>query len=131
MAGERYMTRDHATIREWVETRGGTPATVASTHETDDAGLIRLDFRGYSGGDSLEEIPWEEWFRKFDESSLVLLYQETTASGEQSSFHRLITRETAERRDDATWVGEPAGRRESDEGSRRRERRSATRAGTS
>lgn len=108
MAGERYMTQDHETIREWAEERGGRPATVAVTHTDEDPGLIRLDFPGYSGEDSLEEIEWDEWFEKFDESDLVLLYQETLASGEQSNFNKLISRETAEENESAEWVG--AGR---------------------
>lgn len=104
MSGERYLTTDHDRIREWVEERGGRPATVASTHEDDDVGLIRLDFPGSSGEGSLEEISWEEWFEKFDESDLVLLHQETLASGETSTFNKLIKRDTAEQDDSATWV---------------------------
>lgn len=104
MAGERYMTRDHDRIRRWVEERGGWPATVASTHSDDDAGLIRLDFPGYSGGDSLERISWEEWFRKFDDSGLVLLHQESLASGEKSNFNKLISQDTADKNDSAEWV---------------------------
>ena len=104
MAGERYMTQDHETIRRWAEERDGKPATVASTHSGDDAGLIRLDFPGYSGEGSLEEISWEEWFRKFDESDLVLLYQETLADGGRSNFNKLVSRETAEENDSAQWV---------------------------
>jgi hypothetical protein len=29
MAGERFLTRDHDTIRRWAEERGGKPSTVA------------------------------------------------------------------------------------------------------
>ena len=49
--------------------------------------------------DSLEEISWEEFFEKFDESDLALLYQEETAGGEKSNFNKLIGRETAEARE--------------------------------
>lgn len=93
MAGESHTTTDHDTIRRWAEERGGRPATVASTHSSDDPGLIRIDFPGYSGEDSLEEITWEEWFAKFDDQGLALVYQDTTADGEQSSFNRLVKRE--------------------------------------
>ncbi len=81
MAGERHMTQDHERIRDWVESRGGWPATVASTYSENDPGLIRIDFEGYSGGDSLKKITWDEWFSKFDSSDLVLLFQETLADG--------------------------------------------------
>jgi len=69
---------------------------VRGTGGKGDTGMIRLDFPGYSGGDSLEEIEWENWFQKFDEMGLALLYQEQTAAGEQSNFNKLIARETAE-----------------------------------
>lgn len=103
MAGKAYMTTDHDSIREWVESRGGRPATVSSTKGDDDPGLIRIDFPGYSGGDSLEEISWDDWFRKFDESNLVLLHQDTLADGGKSNFNKLISRDTADQNDSAEW----------------------------
>jgi hypothetical protein len=107
MAGERYLTRDHERIREWAEERGGKPSAVRDTGGGDDPGIIRIDFPGYSGEGSLEEIPWEEWFEKFDESDLVLLHQETTADGEKSNFNKLIKASTArDAEDNAEWIGE-------------------------
>jgi hypothetical protein len=58
--------------------------------------MIRLDFPGYSGGESLEEISWDEFFEKFDEQGLALLVQDSTARGQKSNFNKLIARETAE-----------------------------------
>ena len=52
--------------------------------------MIRLDFPGYSGADSLEEISWDEWFEKFDENGLALIYQEKTAEGQTSNFNKLV-----------------------------------------
>src|SRR6202035_5160267 len=49
--------------------------------------------------DNLEEITWDEFFEKFDESNLALLYQEETASGQRSNFNKLVGRETAEARE--------------------------------
>src|SRR3954452_15081822 len=89
---------DHDEIRQWAEERGGKPACVRGTGGGDDVGMIRLDFPGYSGADSLEEISWDEWFQKFDESGLALLFQQTTADGQQSNFNKLIARETANAR---------------------------------
>lgn len=103
MAGKRYMTTDHDRIRSWVEERGGVPATVSSTRSNGDAGIIRIDFPGYSGEGSLERIGWDQWFQKFDESDLVLLYQETLADGGQSNFNKLISRKTADENDSAMW----------------------------
>lgn len=55
--------------------------------------MIRLDFPGYSGADSLEHVDWNEWFRKFDENNLGLLVQDTTARGQKSNFNKLVSRE--------------------------------------
>jgi hypothetical protein len=89
-------TTDHEVIRRWAEERGAKPARVKGTGGKDDPGLIRLDFPGYSGEDTLEPISWDDWFRKFAESDLVFIYQETTASGEPSNFNKLVKRETLE-----------------------------------
>lgn len=88
------MTTDHDTIRRWAEQRGAKPACVKGTGANDDPGIIRLDFPGYSGGDSLEEISWDEWFEKFEQQGLALLYQDETGGGEQSNFNKLVSRES-------------------------------------
>lgn len=87
-------TTDHETIRKWAEERGGKPAHVKRTGNKNDTGIIRIDFPGYSGGDSLEEISWEEFFEKFEASNLALVYQEETAEGERSNFNKLVSRES-------------------------------------
>ncbi len=47
---ESRITTDHETIRKWVEERGGYPASVKGTPEKGErAGLLRIDFPGYSG----------------------------------------------------------------------------------
>ena len=43
--------------------------------------------------DKLEEISWDDFFAKFDESGLALVYQDHTASGEKSNFNKLVKRE--------------------------------------
>ena len=50
------ITTDHDTIRQWVEERGGSPARVKGTGTEGDPGLLRIDFPGYSGEESLEVI---------------------------------------------------------------------------
>ena len=95
MAGSSETTTDHKVIREWAEARGGKPATVKRTGDGDEPGVLRIDFPGYSGKDSLEEISWEEFFEKFDEKKLAFLYQDKTKDGEESRFFKLVSRETA------------------------------------
>ncbi len=90
------VTTDHNKIQRWAEERGGQPACVKGTGGKDDIGMLRIDFPGYSGEDSLQHIRWDEWFEKFEERKLALLYQEQTAGGAKSNFNKIISRETAE-----------------------------------
>jgi hypothetical protein len=89
-------TMDHDEIRRWAEERGAKPACVRNTGDRNDVGILRLDFPGYSGEQSLEPIEWDLWFKKFDEQGLALLHQETTADGQKSNFNKLVTRETVD-----------------------------------
>jgi hypothetical protein len=96
MAGTTHITTNHDEIRKWAEARGGKPATVKATESGGEPGVLRIDFPGYSGEDTLEEISWDEFFKKFDEKNLAFLYQDTTASGQESRFYKFVSRETAE-----------------------------------
>jgi hypothetical protein len=96
MAKQSNVTIDHEFIRRWAEERGAHPATVKSTAKDDDIGIIRLDFPGYSGEGKLEEISWDDFFEKFEEKELALIYQEKTADGELSNFNKLINRNSVE-----------------------------------
>ncbi|WAC14499.1 hypothetical protein [Dyadobacter pollutisoli] len=85
-------TRDHDTIRSWVEKRGGKPATVKGTgNSKGDTGILRIDFPGYTGKDTLEEISWEDFFAKFDESKLEFLYQDKSSDGKESRFNKFVS----------------------------------------
>jgi hypothetical protein len=95
MASAKPLIEDEE-IRRWAEDRGGKPARVKGTGKEGDPGIIRIDFPGYSGEDSLEEISWDEWFQKFEESGLALLVQEETAGGLKSNFNKLVTRNESE-----------------------------------
>jgi hypothetical protein len=95
MANLSKTTQDHEEIRRWAEERGGKPSHVKSTGSAEDVGILRIDFPGYSGEGSLEEISWEDWFDKFDEGNLALLYEETTSEGQKSNFNKIVSAETA------------------------------------
>ncbi len=92
MASETKTTTDHDEIRRWVEDHGGTPASVKGTGSDDDAGVLRIDFPGGAGEEELEHISWDEWFQKFYDNNLAFVYQEQKASGEDSTFFRLVKR---------------------------------------
>src|SRR5947208_8232462 len=96
MANLTKTTQDHDEIRRWAEERGGKPAHVKSTESGDDIGILRIDFPGFSGEGSLEEISWDDFFEKFDANDLALIYQEETAEGERSNFNKIVKAETAE-----------------------------------
>ncbi len=106
-------TTDHEEIRRWADERGATPACVRGTGGTGDVGMIRLDFPGYSGEESLEPIEWDQWFEKFDEQGLALLYQETTAGGAKSNFNKLVSRESVTTSKRGSAPAKPASRRAS------------------
>ena len=92
MASEAHTTTDHDEIRRWVEEHDGKPASVTGTEDGDSAGVLRIDFPGGAGEDRLEHISWDDWFAKFDENELAFLYQEQKASGEDSTFFKLVNR---------------------------------------
>ena len=88
---EAKTTTDHDEIRRWAEARGGRPASVKGTGGGDDAGILRINFPG-GAEESLEDISWDEFFDAFEENNLAFLYQEETASGEESRFFKLVAR---------------------------------------
>ena len=75
---------------------GAKPSCVVGTGDKKDIGMIRLDFPGYTGEGSLQEICWDDWFEKFDANDLALIYQEETAGGKKSNFNKLVSRQTVE-----------------------------------
>jgi hypothetical protein len=92
MASQSHTTTDHDEIRRWVEDHDGKPASVKGTGSDGDPGILRIDFPGGSGSESLELMDWDEWFEKFDENNLAFLYQEQKADGSDSTFFKLVER---------------------------------------
>ena len=81
-------TIDHDTIRTWVEQHGGCPAHVKDTGSKDDPGILRIDFPGFSGQQSLEKISWDTFFEYFDDNELAFLYRD------ENRFNKLVNRDT-------------------------------------
>jgi hypothetical protein len=91
---ETRTTTDHEEFRHWVEEHGGAPARVRGTEdEGSGTGVLRIDFPGGAGEEQLEHISWDEWFETFDKNNLAALYQERKASGEESTFFKLVRRD--------------------------------------
>jgi hypothetical protein len=85
-------TTDHEEIRRWVEEHGGRPVSVRGTGTDHDPGVLRIDFPGGAGDDEFEPISWEVWFEKFEREGLGFLYQKEKASGEDTTFFKLVNR---------------------------------------
>lgn len=96
MASTSKTTTNHDEIKRWVEERGGSPAVVKGTEGKRSGGVLRIDYPGFSGEDTLEKISWEEFFETFEEANLAFLYQDETKDGEQSRFSKLIDRDNAQ-----------------------------------
>ncbi len=92
MSNQSKKTTDHNEIKKWVEERDGKPAAVKATNSKNETRILRIDFPGYSGEDSLKHISWEEFFEKFDKENLAFLYQENLSRGEESRFFKLVDR---------------------------------------
>jgi hypothetical protein len=121
-----HALTDHEEIRRWAEERGARPTCVRGTGGGDDVGMIRLDFPGYSGQNSLQSIEWDEWLQKFDENNLALLVQDKNARGQKTNFNKLVSRDTAEERNEMQ-----ADRKDRSEGRTARSTRGSTRGRTS
>jgi hypothetical protein len=89
------MIRGTRSASRMAEERGGRPARVKGTEGRNDAGLLRIDYPGYSGEESLEGIGWDEWFKGFEQHKLAFLYEDD----KDSRFSKLISREGDDRGD--------------------------------
>lgn len=88
MGSAAEKTRDHEKIKQWVEARGGKPAVVKNTEQSDQgAGLLRVKFD--ESDDDLKDIEWREFFETFDNKHLTFLYQEDI-QGNQSRFFKFV-----------------------------------------
>ncbi len=91
---KQKKTTDHKAIRQWAESHNGQPAKIASTDTGKGEGLLRIHFKEQSKSDedTFEQINWDEFFNVFEKNDLALLYQEQKADGQDSTFHKLVSR---------------------------------------
>ena len=97
MAAKTKTTTDHDEIRRWAEERGGRPARVKGTGSDGDPGMLRIDFPGFAGEESLEEISWDRWLEWFDRNNLALIIDTEPPGGKQARFNKLVSRSRAGR----------------------------------
>lgn len=48
------------------------------------------------GSNTATPISWDDFFKKFDKNGLAMLYEDTTADGEVSTFYQFVSRDTLE-----------------------------------
>ncbi len=87
-AGQSLATQSHAVIQHWAEERGGQPATVPGTEHGNRPGVLRFNFPGY-GGQGLQPVSWDDWFKTFDSRHLIFVFQEHKTDGRMSNFFQL------------------------------------------
>jgi hypothetical protein len=93
-----HVTTDHDVIRQWAEERGGCPTSVEGTGSGEEPGVLRLDFK--PDDEKLEDVSWDAFFEKFEEANLAFLFQEQTADGKISRFHKFVDRSAANHDDE-------------------------------
>lgn len=94
MPMETETTTDHEEIRDWVERRGGRPAT-ARASGGDGAGVLSIVFSGVAGAarpGGVDVISWDEWFERFDEAGLAFSYEKQRDDGSDGVSCRIIRR---------------------------------------
>ncbi len=90
------LTTDHETIKQWVETRGGTPARATGQAEDDASSLYIV--REDETMEGLESLTWNEFFDIFESQGLSFVYQERDVGETDEWFYDLVDRtEVAER----------------------------------
>jgi hypothetical protein len=86
------ITTNPSEIQKWVESRSGKPARVKGTGDKNDPGLLRIDFPD-NNDEALEEISWDDFFKKFEKENLAFAYQDKKENGEMSYFNKLVNRD--------------------------------------
>ncbi len=88
-------TTDHNEIKKWAEERGGQPATVKHTSRGESAGILRFKFPTVGDDEDLETVSWDDFFDKFDQGDLAMIYQDQTKDGGTSRFFKFVSKKTA------------------------------------
>jgi hypothetical protein len=93
MAGESHTTTEHNVICNRAEEWNSRPAMAKRTGRGgEEAGILRINFPGYRGEESLEAISRQDFSDKYGEKKPAFLYQEKTSSGEQSRLCKFVSR---------------------------------------
>lgn len=90
-------TTDRKEIREWIEEQGGMPVVLKEVREDDEDGEESSDMLHISfdpNDPNMEEMEWDEFFERFDNDNLALVYDDITPKGTLPDFE-LVDRDRA------------------------------------
>ena len=90
-------TIDHKEIREWIEEQNGMPAVLTETSEDEEDGVESADMLHISfdpNDPNMVEMEWDEFFERFDNDNLALVYDDIIPKGTLPEFE-LIDRDRA------------------------------------
>jgi hypothetical protein len=91
------VTTGHEEIQSWVEEHGGFPVAVPDVEAVYQPGVLGIRFPGDDSDDGRKEIPWEEFFKRFDARRLAFIYKDQPANG-RVEFAMLVHRDCAQAR---------------------------------
>lgn len=80
-------TTDHEEIRKWIEEHKGTPAVIKGMIEETGVEIPEMLHVSFDQDDpNMEGLDWEEFFERFEDANLALVYNETIGEGETPDF---------------------------------------------
>lgn len=91
-AEHSQVTTDHSTVQRWAERRDGRPASLADGEDDRETREGTLGFRFGGTADDPDIIPWERFFRRFDEANLAFVYEEEGSDGDVDTRYEFVDR---------------------------------------
>jgi hypothetical protein len=92
MSSEIDLTTDHDEIRRWIESVGGRPVQVQVAGSSGPVGVPAIELPGRTASGAAVPIGWDDWFGRFDQAGLALLYEKAPGDGGASAFGKLVQR---------------------------------------
>ncbi|HEX3019501.1 MAG TPA: hypothetical protein VHP36_04335 [Chitinispirillaceae bacterium] len=88
------VTTDHNEIRRWIENHNGIPASVMDKMTPgENAGILRISFKGERSKEDLIAVSWEEFFTRFDQANLAFLYEKDIPARNRGNFYKFLSRD--------------------------------------
>jgi hypothetical protein len=88
---QSQVTTDHSTIRRWADRRDGVPVSATPVGDVE-AGALSIAFTESTTG--AVAIPWERFFRRFEEANLAFVYEAEAYDGDTSHVYEFVDRRT-------------------------------------